>query len=537
MIQNIFIPEKIGSYYLFSKRIVGIDIGLTEIYATVSLAKGSTRTIERLIEERIEAEGTHQERLTRALRALHSKLGSYDALYASLPSSLVIFKELTLPFVGLKKIKLVVPFEAESLLPFTLDQAVIDAIVTKEDRKSKTTDVLVAAVKKEYLAEYLQPFEAAGIRVDKVSIDMFELYGFYQSIPTYKTDTHTVALIDLGFYTTRIALITDGQLKYIRSIAKGLVTVAKKISAQQKTDPAESLETLMRFGSLEDSDHTSYVKEALDELLQDIKLTIFSYTKRLKTTESLHKVIITGAGADVPGIIGLVSTTIGVESKILQAKKMIHNGKIQSKVKTIPNSFLVSIATALSSPVTEEFNLQQVQAHEKEDTALQYQLIALLSLVLFLLGSFSFYSYLRIRNLRNAYRVGETEALEELKRVFKLKPNQTGTLEIANKAATNELRKQETAWQRLSSENRYSLLRYLTELSKCIDTKESQLSLTSINIKEDTVKIYGSVPGYEQLTKLQNQLECPLFKKIPKLQDLNFKSEPITLMINREQET
>jgi type IV pilus assembly protein PilM len=541
MIRNIFIPEKIGSYYLFSKHIVGIDIGLTEIYATVVIASGHSRTIERLIEERVETEGTatHQERVIKALQSLHGKLGTYEALYAALPSSLVVFKELTLPFVGLRKIKLVAPFEVESLLPFTLDQAVIDVIVTKEDKVTKQSDVMVAAVKREYLSEYTDLFEAAGMSLDKVSVDMFELYGFYSSIPSYHKTSRTVALIDLGFYATRIALVTDNQLKYIRSIPKGLVTVAKKISTSNGTDTAENLEHIMRFGAADTEDSTSNakLKEALDELLQEVNLTILSYTRKLKPTEQLESVIITGAAGDIPGIVELVQVTMGVKTEILQARKMVHNGQIHSKVKTIPNSFLVSIATALSSPLTEEFNLQQAKAQEKEDVTLGYQIITLIALAGLILGGFSLYSFFRLRNLRIAYRNSEAEAITDLKKVFKLKPNQTATLEAANKAASGELRKQETTWQRLSSENRYSFLRYLTELSKCIDVKESQLNLTSVSIKDDSIKIYGSVPGYDQLTKLQHQLECPLFKKIPKLQDLNFKSEPITLTINKEQET
>lgn len=535
MIRTIFIPEKIGSYYVWPKKIVGIDIGPTEIYATLCIARGNTRTIRLLVEQPIGTEGSHQERITTALKNLQTKLGAYDMLFVALPSSLVVFKELSLPFIGLKKIKQVIPFEAEALLPFTLESAIIDVIVTQEDRKNKSSQVLIAAVKKEYLNDYLQPFEAAGIQVDKVTVDMFELYGFYQSIPSYQQDTHTVALIDLGFYTTRIALITDGQLKYIRSINKGLVTIAKKLSTTLGTDTAQSLETLMRFG-LEENESTVKINEAFDELMQEIKLSILSYTQRLKATDGLNKVIIMGAGADMPGIVDLVRSIMGVEVQILQAKKMIHNGQIQSDVKTIPNSFLVSIATALSSSVTDEFNLLHLQQEQKEDTLLTYQIISLCSLALLMLFSFSLYSYLRVRNLRAAYNSSQTEAVDELRRVFKLKPNQTVNLEVANRAATTELRKQETAWQRLSTENRYSLLRDLTELSKCVDTRESQLNLSSLSIKDDVIKLYGSVPGYEQLTKLQNQLSCPWFKKLPKLQDLNFKSEPITLTVNKEQE-
>ena len=61
---------------------------------------------------------------------------------------LSLYLKLFAPLPGLKKIKMVVPFEAEPLLPFTLDQAVLDSIITHEDTEKKQTDVLVCAVKK-----------------------------------------------------------------------------------------------------------------------------------------------------------------------------------------------------------------------------------------------------------------------------------------------------------------------------------------------------------------------------------------------------
>ena len=65
--------------------------------------------------------------------------------------------------------------------------------------------------------------------------------------------------------------------------------------------------------------------------------------------------------------------------------------------------------------------------------------------------------------------------------------------------------------------------------------KESELQLDSIILKDDTIKLYGKVPGYKQLNHLQDQLfECKLFKRLPKLQSFNFKTEPITLTVDQE---
>ena len=120
----------------------------------VAYLTGRKRIIEKLLSERIETTNTlsYDERVIQALKTHCEQIGPTSMkLSMLLPSSQVIFKELSLPFTGTKKIKMVVPFEVEAMLPFALDAAVIDSIVTKEDLAAQHTDVLVAAVKKEHI--------------------------------------------------------------------------------------------------------------------------------------------------------------------------------------------------------------------------------------------------------------------------------------------------------------------------------------------------------------------------------------------------
>lgn len=540
MIKHIFIPERIDAYYLFGKRVAAFDIGQAEIHVTVALLTGYKRIIEKVFTERIEADSTlsADERTVQALKLAAAKLGKYDEITAALPSSQVVFKELSLPFTGMKKIKMVVPFEVESLLPFSLDTAVIDSITTHEDSESGSTDVLVAAVKKDQINHMVQLFESAGLTVHRLTVDMFELYGLYKMVTPQTNNKKTFALIDLGFYATRLAVIINGQLKYIRSIPKGLITVARKLTALNSVDPNENLQHLMRVGINEVSDQTfsQQAQESFEELISEISFTIESYTKKLKPEEQqLHKILICGAAADVPGITHFTTNSTKIDSQLFQPKQFLHNEVVQSKVTPLPNSFIVSIAAAITPEVTQEFNLQKAEIQKEENYIINSQLITLAALAGLIFLSFSLYSFFRLRNLRLAYRSAETEAINELKKSFKLKPAQTLNLTAANRAALNELKKQESAWHRLSAENRYSFLRILAELSRCIHAKDTQFDLTTLSIKEDTVKLYGSVPGYQQLIRLQNELECPLFKKLQKLQDWNFKSEPITLTINKEE--
>lgn len=538
MIKKLFLPEKVGAYYLFDKRVVGIDIGPHSISATVVRLKGRSRTIEKLLEEPLVLEGgsTQEERIVHALKVLHQKLGNYDQLCCIIPSSLVVFKNLTLPFIGLKKIKMVVPFEVEALLPFTLDQAVLDSIITQEHSEKNQTDILVSAVKKEIIERYSQYFFNAEVPLHKISVDMIELYGLYTFLEEKGTPQGTIGLLNMEYDSTKLALIHNGQLISIRALPEGIIAVAKSRTTMTPAEAPEHITTLIRSGVDESRDiaNARITQRAFEHLISEIRFTYETATKKLDPPHELSHILLVGSAGDIPGIADFLKKELELPVKVLEPKKLIHNEIIKSTVSSLPNRFMLSIATALSPDLTDDFNLLKQEALAKETATINKQLIAVGTLLLLILGSFIFYSFFRVRALKTAYTQAQTEALTALKRNFKLKPNQTVTLAQANKAAQAELKKQKTTWDRFSKENRYAILQSLAELSKCIAIKDTQLDLISLVITDTSIKLYGSVPGYPQLAKLQSQLECPFFKRLPKLQDWNFKSEPITLIINKE---
>src|SRR5579859_2297608 len=214
MIKNLFLPEKIKNYYLFPKRVIGFDIGKTYIRATQAYINGKTTTIEKVITQPLPTGGDYTERVSLGIKSILNSMDKYDAIYTALSSSMVVFKELTLPFTTKEKIALVVSYEVESSLPFTLDSSVIDFIITKT--YADRSDVVVAAVQKQHIAEHLALFEAAGVQANKILVDLFSLYSLMLQKPDYAHSKEAQAVIDIGFSATNIAYIQSGQLKFIR---------------------------------------------------------------------------------------------------------------------------------------------------------------------------------------------------------------------------------------------------------------------------------------------------------------------------------
>lgn len=512
MIINNFLPEKIRSYYLFTRRIVAINITNQVIQAVICKASGNKRIIEKCIEQPIEQLNhlsesnqniniSKEEKIINSLKFLKPELGKYNKIICSYNSSGVVFKEISLPFLEYEKLKAIIPFEIEPLLPFTLDSGVIDFIITKKYKDPKQSDLLVVAIKKNNLENFVSLYDQAGLIIDKIVIDSLELYGLYKLTPEYNNFLGTTILINLNSSFTEIIIIENQQLKYIRSIAK----IATIDSSNQ-------------------------------DLFNVIDFTITNYKNKAKSQNININAVLMGPGTNIPDITSLLTEVINIDVILFDIKQILDLKFISSKVPNLSNNFITPIATAIQTETTQNFNLELTQENKKQVSLIKTQLITAIILTILPLLSISIYSFLHINNLKFYINKEELSGIDSLKGYFKLKPVDTRNLELANKAALKELRNQETTTHSLSEENRYALLKYLLGITKCLNLKEAGLDISqleiSLNIKnsqESELKLYGSVPSYEHLNKLQVQLQCSMFKPIGKLHELNFKINPIDL--------
>jgi len=146
MIKEIFLPEIFNGRRVYSQRLIGFTIQDDTVSAAQILATPSSSYIEGITTESIiDADSTT------AIKKILGRLKKSDQYRISIPSSLVIFKELTVPFLETDKIRMVLEYEVETMLPFSLSEALIDFIITKQDKKGKKSELLVASVREKDL--------------------------------------------------------------------------------------------------------------------------------------------------------------------------------------------------------------------------------------------------------------------------------------------------------------------------------------------------------------------------------------------------
>lgn len=517
LIKDIFLPEKINSYYLFPKIVVGIEINKTHIIATKTRITGTTSTIELVIEEAIPEEISEEnlEKTSPALQSIFSKIGKYNEIHTILPSSVAVFKELKLPFTSREKISMIVGFEIEPLLPFTLRDAVIDFIITREIPEEKSSEIMITAIQKQHITQHLQMFEAVGLKPDVITIDIVALYGLYQQIDTYKQLSGGTILIYITSYTTNIILMINGQLKTMRTLPKGIIALTKQIAQDLNKTPQEIIDHLLRFG-LEANDTPEYstaIEKTVSDWWNSIDFTLSAFSRQFLNQQPITKIIFLGKGALIKGLIPFLGQKSGVPCELFNPEYINQNAALTIKnVTTITPINVISVSASLPLTTTVDYNLAQKEFKSSDNSLLLKQLIVLVVLTVGLFTTLITHYSLQTSKLRQEIKASEQEALAALTSNFKTLEGETN-LSDAIEQAEQEVEEQKKRWFAFSQQSRTSFLQYLLELVSKIDKKSIDFKVEQITIAEDALTLKAEVRDHDALKILGRELaQSKMFK-------------------------
>ncbi|MFA5305854.1 MAG: pilus assembly protein PilM [Candidatus Babeliales bacterium] len=422
MIKEIFLPEMLGTHRILAQRVIGIACHDTHVTLALVHAKHGKNVVEHLKQEPL-VPGSEQDladRTAQALKQMMSGIKSYDLIRACIPASIVVFKELQLQFSDPEKIRMVLDYEIETMLPFSINEAIVDFIITKKQSDQKTTQILVAAVRTQDLQTHLSIYEKAGIDPSAITIDLFALYSLYQQIPEYRTLPNASALVEFDAHTTRIALVQEGQLRLTRYIPRGLTTVLKLIGEETLVSPEEILKKLTSSGirSLGDETLTRIVQKHFVLLLNEIQFTLNSFSLKLGFYDGVSKVLFTGQGNQIPDLMTFCSDTMQIPCEFFNCRKLFAGSTFKDKIsEQISNwaQFSTALGVALPSPDQQNFDLRRKQFAFRHKNLASQQIVTAGILAIALFTAIGINGYLDIARLSSRINAFETKEIERLR--------------------------------------------------------------------------------------------------------------------------
>lgn len=548
MFKDILIPSKVGHYYLFSKRVLSFEISSFAIHAMVTFFQGSSVRI--IYNSTVVLQDDSKEEVVEAIKKLAKEAGKFDEVTTALSSSKIIYKELTLPFLGREKIEMVLRYEVESLFPFALEQAELDFMMTSENNKEKSSTILVAATLQDNVVEQMALFEKAGLSLQTLSVDMFALYNVYrygmksaqEVTPVLKSFLRkkdfveegsqsdqlkqTELLVDFSFDVTRILYINSGILKGVRIIPYGVADIIQNISTTLEISRDEVVKKLLLEG--DGSLYAQEIKDRIIKLLQEVTKTVASFEKQVSPDYiKPSKILFFGLGCHLYECLSVAQSFFDVPvieivpTKILKSLTVTDDKKISFDVENI-----TLLAVALSSKYDDHSNFLKRMETSDLTKKLYIQLVSIVVMTFICLGGIFSLSNSEIQRWNRAYNVSKKDLTATILKSVGLDLKSEKNIQNIVKKVENRVEKEHKLWFSFSKKTEQSYLEYLQDLSVKIDQKAVSLEVKKLVLNSEKITLAGSVPSFEKLELLNEELsELDLLSLVQKPRELSFNLE------------
>lgn len=265
---------------------------------------------------------------------------------ASLPENDVISRLVRLPPMKDSEIMDALRFEAETFVPYPLDDVSIDYEVIEKDDAGRLS-VFVIAARNDLIQFYVKLFKSLNLEL--VALESPSVA--YRRVITNGVKTvERVVVLDLGEKYTDIFNINKGNTYFARSFPIGGESLTRAVSLGLGLDVNSAEEYKKAYGvretELEGKIRTA-VLPVFNSIIDEVRkaMTLFSEDSGGKPVELL---ILSGGGANLPGMAEELTKLLGVEVQVAQPFVNIDITKITVPFNLNTDGCHFSLAVGLS---------------------------------------------------------------------------------------------------------------------------------------------------------------------------------------------
>jgi len=354
---------------IFSKKILGIDIGTSAVKIVELARRGERIYLENYAEIKSEAFYTKAvsfrsfeknilsfslEEIAFAIKSVlaEAKIKTRRCIF-TIPDFATFFITLELPPMSEKEIPDAVKFEARQYVPLplsevTLDWKVIEGVyIGKEKTKLK---ILLVAVPNELVNQYQSIATFSNLELTFLEAEVFSLVK--SLIP--EDEKRVIAIVDLGLQSTTCNIIDKRVLKISHSFDISANQFTDQIARGLMVEP-KIAETLKRKYGVLDVEGPGLkgrpsVKNILlplvDELVKEVERIFagFYYSEG----KEVQKIILSGGSTLLPGLVEYFKNYFKIEVEIANPfSKIFYPPILEQKLKEMGPSYTIAVGAAL----------------------------------------------------------------------------------------------------------------------------------------------------------------------------------------------
>ena len=495
-----------------SRKILGLDIGSHSIKA-VLLSEGLGKIEPVRFIERPVINGDTQALIKSIFQ--EGRLNP-DIVISSVAGNNVSVHYLNIPFSDEAKISRVVPNEVENLIPFPLEDMIIDQVILSKGNGAKPnggSTVCVALIKKHTLQDHINTLKGASVDTKVIELESLALYHAFMQ--WYKIED-TVALLDIGAARTNLCIVSKGKPALVRTFNRGGNNVTSSIKEflgiSLEEAEGRKLSSEMILSEEEGDVISTAIKKGLSPLVAELLQSLHAY--EINNNDNISKLYISGGGARLNNLDRFLNAELNMDIETF----------------SIPNDFLqklqggedanYTLATGIGLALCGArkkhavgLNFKKGEQISRKETKVNvgktiYIIAAIISVII--LGFADFYSKFQYRQDR--YDAVKAEMRKVYMEAFPEAKNIVDEVQ-QSKSAVEELRKKVEALGG-GSKGVITSLDTLNTLSEKVP-KDMQVDVDDIMIDKNKIRVQGETDSFESVEKLKKEFETvSFFKKV-----------------------
>lgn len=233
----------------------------------------------------------------------------------SLPETVVSTNVIELPVLSDAELASAIGWQAEQHIPIPPDQLSLQYQVlyrpAKESQKEEKMRVLLVGVHKDLVEKYTNVFLTLGIEPKLLETQMLSVL---RALDIGLQEPPTL-VIQMGASSTQLAMILEGELRFITSQMTGGHTLTQALEKKINLNTQQAEEYKRAYG-LDPSQFEGKVKATLLPVMQiminEIRKALTFFTNQHPGV-STQRILLSGGPTLLPGLVQYITQEIGVE--------------------------------------------------------------------------------------------------------------------------------------------------------------------------------------------------------------------------------
>lgn len=208
--------------------------------------------------------------------------------------------------------------EAEQYIPYDIEDVNIDyQIMGESEFSSEQMNVLLVAVKKDLVTEYMALTDMAGLNASIIDVDTFALQNIYETLPGQNPEDLTL-LLDVGASKTSLNLVKNNISLMMQDNGSGINQIIEELVARFEMDfpAAEKMLTAPVTEAPNPEIMTDVLQQAAEIWCTEISEVVQTFLSDTQN-DRITRIVVSGGGSYIQPFRDRLESEIGAKVSVI----------------------------------------------------------------------------------------------------------------------------------------------------------------------------------------------------------------------------